>query len=229
MDFEMPKRRYMSIMGTLEDFEFNYMIPSMISYLSEITQVAGHCIKTQEENLIRHFFDKSIYSELGLPAKYGAYVKDDIYLHYKPSSFDDLVRIEGLAHGAGTWYSNAKSVFADKKCEFDKLISVKEDISAYLHYAGMKIDDASAVEEDVSSGRVSMGASDRWDRLREKMMIHGIPHWYIWSCTNILRLYTKAEMTERVNNQLKLAFYKDRYPEIYDRVLKSHQIENFLK
>ena len=55
MDSEMPKRKYMSMMGSLEDFEFNYMIPSMIGYLSEITQVPGHSIKTQEENLICHF------------------------------------------------------------------------------------------------------------------------------------------------------------------------------
>lgn len=228
MDLTYYEKRCKKGLTVLEDFEFIYRIPYMLCVLEKITGDKEYMKKCKDLSFVQRFSNVSIYSYLELPKRYGGVIKDDIYADFHATSMNDLIRIEGLASGVGTWYENAKTLFKDGKGSFNEYVAVKEDISTLLHYKGMPLDEALIVENDVSCGDVALGRSVKWDRLVDKMKCCDVSDWYIWSLKNIIHLYSYAEMEDRVIMQLQLAYFKENYEKEYQKVFEGSNVENYL-
>lgn len=198
-----------------ENYVHELRIPRMLDILSKITTISVDDIVIND-NLLQRFKHISIYSFLELPKFYSAYVRDDIYKKVDVDTYDELMKVEGLACGGGTWFGTGESLISENECKLCDLISSIEDIQYFLLDKGMSLDKCVKIADDVAKGKVSVGASEFWSSCDDEMwFIRGIDHWFMWLCKLITSLNDKSTIKERLDNQLKLAFYKIHYPMEY--------------
>ena len=194
--------------------------PTMIRMLQDLTGVDPTTIPLDDPQVMSLFqntgalgitpeqIDGCLLGALGIP-EFGTEFAMQMLLDTKPTSFSDLVRIAGLAHGTDVWLGNAQTLIKEGKATISTAICTRDDIMLYLIEMGVERSLAFTIMESVRKGK---GLKPE---MEEAMLAADVPDWYIWSCKKIKYMFPKAHAAAYVMMAWRIAYCKVNYPLAY--------------
>ncbi len=194
--------------------------PTMIRMLQDLTGVDPTTIPLDDPQVMSLFqntnalgitpeqIDGCLLGALGIP-EFGTEFAMQMLLDTKPTSFSDLVRIAGLAHGTDVWLGNAQTLIKEGKATISTAICTRDDIMLYLIEMGVESSLAFTIMESVRKGK---GLKPE---MEEAMLAANVPDWYIWSCKKIKYMFPKAHAAAYVMMAWRIAYCKVNYPLAY--------------
>ena len=200
--------------------------PTMIRMLQDLTGIDPLQIPLDDPTVMTLFQDTSALGitpdqisgtrlgSLGIP-EFGTDFAMQMLIDTHPTSFSDLVRIAGLAHGTDVWLGNAQTLIAEGKATISTAICTRDDIMTYLIGMGIEPADSFKIMENVRKGKVAKGKCDKWPQWRQDMLDHNVPDWYVWSCEKIKYMFPKAHAAAYVMMAWRIAYCKVNYPLAY--------------
>ena len=200
--------------------------PTMIRRLQDLTGIDPIQIPLDDPKVMTLFQDTSALGitpaqisgtklgSLGIP-EFGTDFAIQMLIDTHPTSFSDLVRIAGLAHGTDVWLGNAQKLIAEGKATISTAICTRDDIMTYLIGMGLDPGKSFKIMENVRKGKVAKGKCDSWAEWKEDMLAHGVPDWYVWSCETIKYMFPKAHAAAYVMMAWRIAYCKVYYPLAY--------------
>lgn len=164
---------------------------------------------------------------LGVP-EFGTPFTIQLVKDTKPTTFAEIVKISGLAHGTDVWLGNAQELIQKKIVPFKEVIGCRDDIMVDLMYRGLPPFKAFKIMEFVRKGRASK-AKDKaeWSEYVELMKEYDVPEWFINSCAKIKYMFPKAHASAYVTSAYRIAWYKVHKPLVYYASYFSTRFQDF--
>ncbi len=162
---------------------------------------------------------------LGVP-EFGTPFTIQLVKDTKPTTFAELVKISGLAHGTDVWLGNAQELIQKKVVPFAKVIGCRDDIMVELMYGGLEPFKAFKIMEFVRKGKASKDP-DTWADYKKIMQEAKIPDWFIDSCFKIKYMFPKAHAAAYVTSAFRIAWYKVHKPGVYYATYFSTRFDDF--
>ncbi len=194
--------------------------PTMIRMLQDLTGIDPVKIPLDDQQVMTLFQSTKALGvtpeqiggcklgSLGIP-EFGTEFAMQMLLDTKPTSFSDLVRIAGLAHGTDVWLGNAQTLIEEGKATISTAICTRDDIMVYLIGMGVESSLSFKIMESVRKGK---GLAPE---MEAAMVEAGVPDWYIWSCKKIKYMFPKAHAAAYVMMAWRIAYCKINYPLAY--------------
>ena len=182
-------------------------IPTSLKQMERNSGISAKSIDIGQINISEFFSNDSL---TGLP--FHTYLKNLIEI-VKPTTYSELVKISGFAHGTNVWYGNAK----DLLCHGHKVsdtIAFREDVMLYLLQHGIEYEDAFSIAEKVRKG-IATHEHGLSEKEKQSLKEHDIPDWYVQSMKKIRYLFPKSHSDGYVKNNLRMVWYKIYCPEAY--------------
>ncbi|MDY5541867.1 MAG: PolC-type DNA polymerase III, partial [Lachnospiraceae bacterium] len=122
--------------------------PTMIRMLEDLIGIDAKKIPLDDKKVMSLFQNTSALGiqpedmggirlgSLGIP-EFGTEFAMQMLIDTKPTSFSDLVRIAGLAHGTDVWLGNAQTLILEGKATISTAICTRDDIMIYLIGKGL--------------------------------------------------------------------------------------------
>ena len=152
---------------------------------------------------------------LGVP-EFGTPFTIQLVKDAKPTTFAELVKISGLAHGTDVWLGNAQELIQKNICPFKDVIGCRDDIMVELMNKGVPPIKAFKIMEFVRKGKASKPKeAEEWKSYVEILKEYKIPDWYIKSCQKIKYMFPKAHAAAYVTSAFRIAWYKVHKPLVY--------------
>lgn len=152
---------------------------------------------------------------LGVP-EFGTPFTIQLVKDAKPTTFAELVKISGLAHGTDVWLGNAQELIRENICPFKDVIGCRDDIMVELMNKGVPSIKAFKIMEFVRRGKASKPQeAEQWKEYVELLKEYNIPDWYITSCQKIKYMFPKAHAAAYVTSAFRIAWYKVHKPLVY--------------
>ncbi len=151
---------------------------------------------------------------LGIP-EFGTRFAMKMLIDTHPQSFTDLIRIAGLAHGTDVYKGNAETLIKEGVATLSTAICTRDDIMIYLINQGVEPSLSFKIMEAIRKGNVAKGKVDNWNEMKEEMLAHGVPEWYVKSGETIKYMFPKAHAAAYVMMAWRVAWYKINRPLIY--------------
>lgn len=223
---------YHSISGRLLKLDIlGHDVPSIIRMLQDFTHVDLESIPLRDEKVNEIFLStKSLGIEdeeyryalgsLGIP-EFGTRFVRQMLTDTMPSSFSDLVRISGLAHGTDVWLNNAQEIILRDTAVLKDVISTRDDIMNYLMLKGVPNKTAFKIMERVRKGK---GLSEEDIQIMEE---NNVPDWYIESCKKIKYMFPKAHAVAYVMMSYRIAYFKVYHPLAFYAVFFTIKVTDF--
>ena len=162
---------------------------------------------------------------LGVP-EFGTPFTIQLVKDTKPTTFAELVKISGLAHGTDVWLNNAQELIQKNVVPFSKVIGCRDDIMVELMYGGLEPYKAFKIMEFVRKGKASKDP-ETWSGYVETMKKANIPDWFINSCFKIKYMFPKAHAAAYVTSAFRIAWYKVHKPLVYYATYFSTRLQDF--
>ncbi len=200
--------------------------PSMIRMLQDMTGVDPVTIPLDGKDVMSLFQNTEALGitpddiggtqlgALGIP-EFGTDFAMQMVIEAAPTSFSDLVRIAGLAHGTDVWLGNAQDLIRSGTATISTAICTRDDIMTYLIGKGVESERSFKIMEAVRKGVVAKGKCGNWPEWRQDMLDHDVPEWYVKSCEKILYMFPKAHAAAYVMMAWRIAYCKIHYPLAY--------------
>lgn len=217
--------------------------PTVLKYLCDDIQIDVNNIPLGDTSVISLFHcpdalgvtKEDIRCEmgtLGIP-EFGTNFAMKMLEEIKPTTFADLIKIAGLAHGTDVWNGNARDLILDGTCQFSEVIGCRDDIMLYLIKCGIEKGQSFKISEFVRKGKTHK-EPDKWVEFKQILKDHNVPDWYIGSCEKIKYMFPKAHAAAYVINSIRVAWFKVHHPLNYYRVYLSirrsdYDIETMVK
>ena len=194
--------------------------PTMIRMLQDLTGIDPVKIPLDDKKVMSLFQNTEALGitpeqiggcklgSLGIP-EFGTEFAIQMLLDTKPTTFSDLVRIAGLAHGTDVWLGNAQTLIEEGKATISTAICTRDDIMVYLIGMGVESSLSFKIMESVRKGK---GLTDEMEKA---MLAADVPDWYIWSCKKIKYMFPKAHAAAYVMMAWRIAYCKINYPLAY--------------
>ncbi len=162
---------------------------------------------------------------LGVP-EFGTPFTIQLVKDAKPTTFAELVKISGLAHGTDVWLGNAQELIQKNICPFKDVIGCRDDIMVELMNKGVPAIKAFKIMEFVRKGKAGTDP-ETWAGFVETLKEYNIPDWYITSCQKIQYMFPKAHAAAYVTSAFRIAWYKVHKPLVYYCTYFSTRFDDF--
>lgn len=192
--------------------------PTMLEILRDFTGFNPENVPLDDVGTLKLFRDLSPLSlsktklgtdlgVLGIP-EFGTNFVQGILRVVRPKTFDELVRISGLAHGTNVWQNNAEILFKEGKTRaLKELICARDDVMLYLIDKGLDKFTSFKIMETVRKKNKFLS-----DAQKKDMKQHKIPGYIIDSCDKIQYLFPKAHAVAYTIMSFRIAYFKLNYP-----------------
>ena len=171
-----------------------HLNPTIIKYLHEFTGIDPLDVPLDDKETMKQFSGSDVdlrplttVDTIGIP-EFGTPFVRRILETTKPTTFEELVRIAGLAHGTDVWNGNAELLIKSNEATLKEVIAARDDIMIYLIKKGLDRKHAFNIMERVRKGK-GLKPGDI-----EEMRKHKVPEWYIESAAKIKYLFPKARL-----------------------------------
>ena len=164
---------------------------------------------------------------LGVP-EFGTPFTIQLVKDTKPTTFAEIIKISGLAHGTDVWLGNAQDLIAKNIVPFKEVIGCRDDIMVSLMYKGLPPFKAFKIMEFVRKGRASKPKDKaEWEEYVKLMHEYEVPEWFIDSCGKIKYMFPKAHASAYVTSAFRIAWYKVHKPLVYYASYFSTRFQDF--
>ncbi|MDR2976073.1 MAG: PolC-type DNA polymerase III [Streptococcaceae bacterium] len=150
----------------------------------------------------------------GIP-EMGTFTSMNMIAEAKPKTFADLLQISGLSHGTDVWKGNAQDLIKSGVATLSTVIGCRDDIMTYLIHKGCDEGMSFQIMEKVRKGMWMKLPDEERESYVTEMKAHGVPNWYIESCSKIKYMFPKAHATAYIMMALRVAWFKVHQPMYY--------------
>lgn len=210
--------------------------PTMLKYLEDISKIKVTDIPFDDKAVLSLFNTCETLGinpeEIGYPTgtlglpEFGTNFAIRMLDEAKPSSFMEIVKICGLAHGTDVWAGNVRDLILDGSVTLKEVHGCRDDIMNILIKYGLEPSYAFKISEFVRKGTASK-KPDVWEEFKAEMIKHNVPNWFIDSCQKIKYLFPKAHATAYVMMSYRVAWFKLHHPIEYYSAFFSIRCNDF--
>ena len=184
--------------------------PTAIRMLQNLTGINPKDIPMNDEKVIAQFngdtlIDSEKLTSAGLP-EFGTQVARKMLVDTNPTTFADLTKISGLAHGTDVFFGNIRDLILNGDCNIVNCIGCRDDIMISLMEYGLEPLTSFKIMEAVRKGK---GLTEAEEQL---MIEHKVPEWFIIACKKIKYLFPKAHAVAYCMMSVRIAWFKMYYP-----------------
>ncbi len=194
-----------------------HTVPSMIRQLQDMTGVDPLHVDLTDQKVLSIFngtealdikdpdyrFRHGTFAIPEFGTGFTRQMLDDV----KPKRFEDLVRMSGFSHGTDVWLNNAQEYIRNGTATMREVISTRDDIMNFCIAHGIENETSFRIMEETRKKNLVLT-----EEHKQEMRDHGIPQWYIDSCSKIKYMFPRAHAVAYVMMSFRMAWYKVYYP-----------------
>lgn len=192
--------------------------------LQELCKTTGVGIENvdYQDPTVYELFSKA--ETCGVPEFSGKFTQT-LLRKVKATSFSDLVKVSGMAHGTEVWRNNGEVLLPEHP--FVELIGDRDDVFLTLRRYGVDRKDAYALMTATRKGKLPwVGKHPRLraesERKMEVLQNSDVPQWYVDSMCKIYYLFPKAHAAHYTKLAVAFAWFKVHFPKIFYKVTLSN-------